>query len=85
MIDKKTIHSIVGVVFQKLNLFPHMTVMDNMTLAPIKALGIPEEQAQKDAMEMLEKLSIAELAQRYPLQISGGQAQRVAIARALML
>ncbi|MDA3797601.1 MAG: ATP-binding cassette domain-containing protein [Kiritimatiellae bacterium] len=84
-IDKKTIHSIVGVVFQKLNLFPHLTVMKNMTLAPINALGIPEKQAQKSAMEMLEKLSIADLAQRYPLQISGGQAQRVAIARALML
>jgi ABC-type polar amino acid transport system ATPase subunit len=85
MIDKKAIHSIVGVVFQKLNLFPHMTVINNMTLAPIKALGVPEKQAQKNAMEMLEKLSIAELAQRYPVQISGGQAQRVAIARALML
>ncbi len=85
MIDKKAIHSIVGVVFQKLNLFPHMTVMSNMTLAPIRALGVPEKQAQKNAMEMLEKLSIAELAQRYPVQISGGQAQRVAIARALML
>lgn len=83
--DRKTLHSTLGVVFQKLNLFPHLTVMDNMILAPTQALGTSETQAKKDAAFMLEKLSIADLAQRYPSQISGGQAQRVAIARALML
>lgn len=83
--DKKKFRSMLGVVFQKLNLFPHLTVMGNMTLAPTKALGLSEAQAKKDASAMLQKLSIAEFAQRYPSQISGGQAQRVAIARALML
>lgn len=83
--DRKKFRSILGVVFQKLNLFPHLTVLDNMTLAPTKAMGIPLYQARQDAEAMLEKLSISELADRYPSQISGGQAQRVAIARGLML
>lgn len=83
--DKKQFRSMLGVVFQELNLFPHLTVMGNMTLAPTKALGISTTQAKSDAAAMLEKLSIADLADRYPSQISGGQAQRVAIARGLML
>jgi polar amino acid transport system ATP-binding protein len=83
--DKKKFRTILGVVFQKLNLFPHMTVMGNMTLAPTKVLDTPYSQAKKEAYGMLEKLSIADLADRYPSQISGGQAQRVAIARGLML
>jgi polar amino acid transport system ATP-binding protein len=83
--DKKKFRTMLGVVFQKLNLFPHMTVMGNMTLAPTKVLDTPYSQAKKEAYGMLEKLSIADLADRYPSQISGGQAQRVAIARGLML
>jgi ABC-type polar amino acid transport system ATPase subunit len=85
LIAKKEFRTKLGVVFQKLNLFPHLTVMDNMTLAPIKALGSNPSAARENAEAMLEKLSIAELAERYPAQISGGQAQRVAIARGLML
>ncbi|OQA02345.1 MAG: Glutamine transport ATP-binding protein GlnQ [Planctomycetes bacterium ADurb.Bin401] len=83
--DKKQFRLTLGVVSQDLNLFPHLTVMGNMTLAPTKALGVPIKQAESDAMAMLKKLSIAELADRYPSQISGGQAQRAAIARGLML
>ena len=83
--DRKEFRSQLGVVFQKLNLFPHLTVARNLTLAPTKVLGSTEEDALKEANEMLERLAIGELADRYPMQISGGQAQRVAIARALML
>ena len=75
----------LGVVFQKLNLFPHLTVLDNMTLAPIKAFGQDSSDAKKSASKMLQRLGIADLSSRYPSQISGGQAQRVAIARGLML
>jgi ABC-type polar amino acid transport system ATPase subunit len=77
--------STLGVIFQKLFLFPHLTVRQNMTLAPTKALGQPREEVEESASEMLERLGIAELADRYPSQISGGQGQRVAIARGLML
>lgn len=83
--DRKRFRTHLGVVFQRLNLFPHLTVMRNLTLAPIKALDANETEAEKSAEEMLERLSIPELADRYPAQISGGQAQRVAIARGLML
>lgn len=83
--DRKEFRSSLGVVFQKLNLFPHLTVMGNMILAPTKALGKSSAKAGQEAEAMLEKLSIADLADRYPSQISGGQAQRVAIARGLML
>jgi putative glutamine transport system ATP-binding protein len=76
---------ILGVVFQKLYLFPHLTVLENMTLAPDKALGQPRNEAKDAAVSMLERLGIDELADRYPSQISGGQGQRVAIARGLML
>lgn len=75
----------VGVVFQNLNLFPHLSVLGNMTLAPQRVQGRSEAEACADAMEMLERLRIADLAQSYPAQVSGGQAQRVAIARGLML
>ncbi len=83
--ERKEFRSQLGVVFQKLNLFPHLTVTQNLTLAPLKVLEKSEEETQKEAEDMLERLSIGELANRYPSQISGGQAQRVAIARALML
>ncbi len=75
----------LGVVFQKLYLFPHLSVLENMVLAPVKAFGQPRPQADTVATTMLERLGISDLGDRYPSQISGGQAQRVAIARGLML
>jgi ABC-type polar amino acid transport system ATPase subunit len=76
---------ILGVVFQRLNLFPHMTVLENMVLAPCRLQGLSQKDAKANAIEMLERLEIPELADNYPSQVSGGQAQRVAIARGLML
>lgn len=75
----------LGVVFQKLNLFPHLSVLRNLTLAPHKVFDAPLSDARKQAREMLDRLGIGDLADRYPAQVSGGQAQRVAIARGLML
>lgn len=75
----------IGVVFQHLNLFPHLSILENMTLAPCKVQGRSTASTRSDAMEMLERLGIPELAQSYPSQVSGGQAQRAAIARGLML
>lgn len=75
----------MGVVFQALNLFPHLTVVQNMTLSPKIVYGEDEKKSAEKALQILEKLGIAELAERYPGQISGGQAQRVAIGRALIL
>ncbi len=75
----------VGMVFQQFNLFPHLSVLDNCTLAPIKVLGIDKTEAQQRAMKMLEKVRIAEQAKKFPSQLSGGQQQRVAIARALCM
>lgn len=77
--------SILGVVFQRLNLFPHMTVLENMVLAPCRLQGLSHKDAKANALEMLERLEISDLADNYPSQVSGGQAQRVAIARGLML
>jgi polar amino acid transport system ATP-binding protein len=77
--------SLLGVVFQRLNLFPHMTVLENMILAPCRLHGLTRKQAKANALEMLEILGIQDLAGNYPSQVSGGQAQRVAIARGLML
>ena len=75
----------IGVVFQELYLFPHLTVMENLTLAPMKVLDQEKATAEKKARKSLVKLGIEEIAGAYPAQISGGQAQRVAIARALLL
>ena len=75
----------IGVVFQNLNLFPHLNVLDNLTLAPVKVAGVDKEDAEREAMEMLERVGVSNLARNYPSQLSGGQAQRVAIARALVL
>ena len=74
-----------GMVFQQFNLFPHLTVLENITLAPRQVRHWPKKQADEIAMEMLERVQIPEQAQKYPAQLSGGQQQRVAIARALAM
>ena len=75
----------VGMVFQSFNLFPHLTVMDNLTLGPVLVQGTPQDAAERRAMELLGRVRIPDQASKYPGQLSGGQQQRVAIARALML
>ena len=75
----------MGMVFQQFNLFPHMTVLKNMTLAPVKLLKISEAQAKERALKLLERVGLADRAQSYPAQLSGGQKQRVAIMRALCM
>jgi general L-amino acid transport system ATP-binding protein len=75
----------VGMVFQQFNLFPHLTVLENLTLSPIWVGKLSKKEAEEKAMQQLERVKIAEQAGKYPLQLSGGQQQRVAIARALCL
>jgi len=75
----------VGMVFQSFNLFPHLTVLDNCTLAPIWVRNVPKKDAEASAMKFLERVKIPQQASKYPSQISGGQQQRVAIARALTM
>ena len=75
----------IGMVFQQFNLFPHMTLLKNMTLAPMKLLKVSKEEAEKRAMELLERVGLADRANSYPSQLSGGQKQRVAIVRALCM
>jgi len=79
------IRSEVGMVFQQFNLFPHLSVLDNLTLGPIKARKLPRAEAESRAMRYLERVRIPEQAQKYPGQLSGGQQQRVAIARSLCM
>lgn len=75
----------IGMVFQHFNLFPHKTILENMTLAPIKLLKKPVEKAKKEAMELLTRVGISEKANAYPSQLSGGQKQRIAIVRSLSM
>ena len=75
----------MGMVFQHFNLFPHKTILQNMTVAPIKVKGIPQAEAEKKAMELLDRVGLADRAGAYPIQLSGGQKQRVAIVRALAM
>lgn len=87
--DKKTdinkLRAEIGFVFQQFNLYPHLSVINNITLAPIKIRNIPKKEAEEQAMELLTRVGLAEKRNAYPLQLSGGQQQRVAIARALAM
>lgn len=86
--DVKNIQEIrkeTGMVFQGFNLFPHLTVMDNISLAPRQVRGMPKAEAEKLTRELLERVKIPEQADKYPAQLSGGQQQRVAIARSLAM
>jgi polar amino acid transport system ATP-binding protein len=84
-IDINKVRQEVGMVFQQFNLFPHKTVLENITLGPIKVLSVDKVQAENTAFELLEKVGLKEKAASYPGELSGGQAQRVAIARALAM
>ncbi len=75
----------IGMVFQQFNLFPHMTVLKNMTIAPMKLLKLSKAEAEEKAMKLLERVGLADRANSYPSQLSGGQKQRVAIVRALCM
>jgi len=75
----------MGMVFQQFNLFPHKTVLDNITISPIKVKGINKEEANKKAMELLKMVGLVDKAEAYPSSLSGGQKQRIAIARALAM
>ncbi len=75
----------MGMVFQHFNLFPHMTILKNMTIAPMKLLKMSKEDAEKNAMDLLERVNLADRKNAYPSQLSGGQKQRVAIVRALCM
>lgn len=75
----------MGMVFQQFNLFPNMTVLDNITLSPIKTKGVPKEEAQAKAYDLLDKVGLRDKADAYPTSLSGGQQQRIAIARGLAM
>ncbi|HWP22711.1 MAG TPA: amino acid ABC transporter ATP-binding protein, partial [Candidatus Binatia bacterium] len=84
-LDTVKLRTEVGMVFQSFNLYPHMTVLRNITLAPIKVKGWSQAEAEKIAYQLLERVGIPDKAQAYPAHLSGGQQQRVAIARALAM
>jgi polar amino acid transport system ATP-binding protein len=84
-VDVNALRRKIGIVFQAFNLFPHMTVMENITLAPQKARGVSKRDAQTQARELLRRIGLADKADEYPDRLSGGQQQRVAIARALAM
>lgn len=83
--DLNAVRQNVGMVFQHFNLFPHMTVLENITLAPVELKKMTKAEADAKAMELLQRVGLAEKASSYPIQLSGGQKQRVAIARALAM
>ena len=83
--DINKIRENIGMVFQRFNLFPHMTVLENITLAPMKVLKVSKIEAVETAMDLLQRVGLKEKASAYPSQLSGGQQQRVAIARALAM
>ncbi len=83
--DINQIRARMGMVFQQFNLFPHLTVLDNLTLAPVKLKRMTKPQAKEKAMELLNRVGLAEKASVYPRQLSGGQQQRIAIVRALAM
>ena len=84
-VDLNRVRRRIGIVFQAFNLFPHMSVLGNVTLAPVKALGTPRAQAETEALELLERFGLADKRDEYPDRLSGGQQQRVAIVRALAM
>ncbi len=84
-VDANRVRRHVGIVFQSFNLFPHMTVLKNVTLAPVKALGTPKDAAVDAALELLARFGLADKRDEYPDRLSGGQQQRVAIVRALAM
>jgi polar amino acid transport system ATP-binding protein len=84
-VDENRVRRRMGIVFQAFNLFPHMTVLDNVTLGPRKALGTPRREAEADAAALLSRFGLAERRDDYPDRLSGGQQQRVAIVRALAM
>jgi len=84
-VDVNALRRDIGMVFQQFNLFPHLTVMDNITLAPMKVRKVSREEAEDTALRLLERVGIPEKANSYPGDLSGGQQQRVAIARALAM
>ncbi len=84
-LDVDRFRSGIGFVFQQFNLFPHLSVLENCTLAPMKVRGLGEAEARERALALLERVGLAGKAQSYPAQLSGGQQQRVAIARALAM
>ena len=82
-LDPNPVRRRIGMVFQSYNLFPHMSVLQNITLSPVRALGVPKDAAAERALALLERFGLADKATSYPDQLSGGQQQRVAIVRAL--
>ena len=84
-VDVNAIRRRIGIVFQSFNLFPHMSVLRNITLAPTKVVGTPAAQAEAEARDLLDRFGLAEKADEYPDRLSGGQQQRVAITRALAM
>ncbi|MGV8884812.1 MAG: amino acid ABC transporter ATP-binding protein [Microbacteriaceae bacterium] len=84
-VDVNSLRRKVGIVFQSFNLFPHMNVLQNVTLSPIRVLGMPKAKAEAEALALLTRIGLAEKATAYPDQLSGGQQQRVAIVRALAM
>ena len=83
-VDGDDVRSRIGIVFQAYNLFPHLRVLDNITLAPRRVHGVPAEQAEAEAVAMLKRVGLADKARAWPDELSGGQQQRVAVARALV-